>query len=101
MDAIGKAMLAPSFVEVGTEVAHSSQLFEENYSMSLAQLASVITEDTIPGGHGCNKHGVIANPTSSDWETYRPIFTYYYKGKGLPLRAVRNIMARQYGFIAT
>lgn len=49
-------------------------------------------------------HRTISNPTSDDWDRLRAVFTHYYrnyKGKGLPLRAVRIIMARKYGFTAT
>ena len=69
---------------------------DEVSDLSLARFSPLASLERYDGARR-----TISDPSSGDWEAFRFIFTRYYKGQALPLRVVRDIMARQYGFIAT
>ena len=100
MDLIGKGAFARSLMEIGTMVTESTLGLSEDRLLSPIRLTPTAGERiSVEGGYGGRR--IITRPTPDDWEAFRPIFTYYYKVKNLPLPAVRRIMARQYSFVAT
>jgi Clr5 domain len=100
MDPTGSAMCS---AEDGTMVGDSATLTWENDDTSLMKLLAGTQEDRVDSGSGVTGCRMTTSPNSRDWEAYRAIITHYYKhykGRGLPLRAVRSIMDLRYGFIA-
>jgi Clr5 domain len=101
MDPIGKAMLARTLMEVGTMAINSTVSTGEDQTSALVPYSPSSYEKTIIQPVEYITHRTVPSPTPYDWEAIRPVFTYYYINRNLPLRAVRNILDRQYGFNAT
>jgi Clr5 domain len=102
MDRTGKAISGPRLMEVGTTLTDSTLAREGHRGLTLMRLPIAASAED---GHGPRSTSVSnSRPSPEDWNRLRSEFTYYYmdyRGRGLPLREVRTLMALKYGFNAS
>jgi Clr5 domain len=100
MDRTGKAVLGQRLEEGMTTLTDSTLARAIYPGLTLMQISMAAPEEDGNGSRSTS----TSKPSPKDWNRLKAEFTFYYMAynkKGLPLREVRAILARKYGFIAS